>query len=217
VVGRHQLGDDVILGLEATPLDHLGEVGFELRLRHTRVDLARDGAHDVVRPLPEDAAVFARDAQHLGDDDHRYRDGVLLDQVRPAELQHGIDPLPCELAHQRIAGLDGAWREGPRDDGAKAGVIGRIRLQDRGDGRFHTLRARTPGRREVLPVLGDVLDVVVAADDEESVLLDLEHRRLALEQLVVREWVRDDRGIERVVGVERESRHALRPRFWLAV
>jgi hypothetical protein len=56
-------------------------------------------------------------------------------------------------------------------------------------------------------------DIVLAAEYEEAILLDFVHCRILQQQAVVRERIRDDRGVERIVGVEpgsglvNDSRH----------
>jgi hypothetical protein len=89
-----------------------------------RVDLVH--AHDRLGPVPQLGGVGRRDAQQLGDDEHRQRLGVPGDQVELAV--HVLEQGRRELAHPRTQPLDVAAVERRRDRAPQPGVLGRLVL-----------------------------------------------------------------------------------------
>jgi hypothetical protein len=78
------------------------------------------------RPRTQGAALVARYAQQVADHLHRHRGGEVGDQVGAAIDGHGLDEVIDQAGDRDLHVGDGAWREGPGDDPAHAGVQGRI-------------------------------------------------------------------------------------------
>jgi hypothetical protein len=105
--------------------------------------------------------VGLRHAEHLGDDGHRQRLGDHADQVERAGLQRLVDQPVGHLLHGVAQPLDRPRGEGPADQPAQAGVLGRLDVE-------HPVADDVPERRVLRRLLrpahlGVRRDVQVAA------------------------------------------------------
>ncbi len=84
-----------------------------------------------VGPGQEHRTVRSRHAEQIRDHGDRERLGELAEEVERLALHQRIEQLRRDLLDRRTHVLDGAGREGPRDQRPQAGVVGRLEIEQR--------------------------------------------------------------------------------------
>ena len=165
------------------------------------------GADDGVRPALEVVAALGLDAEDLGDDGDRQRDGEVVRRGPSRRMgTTRVEQVSRDLADARLHLGDHARREGAVHEVAQVGVVGRIGVDDRARAAARRAPRPMPRGREDLRILEDVADVVVAADRPEA------HVRLHDGRLLAQARVGGVRvGLElRGEGVEFDHRGSIR-------
>jgi hypothetical protein len=200
-LGLHEHAHQVVRGLGAPGLDDGGGVGHVLAVGvggvhdHVVGGAAALRLEHVVGPAEQVAAVLGGHAQHVADHHHRQQRGDVVDEVALAALDHRVDDLVAHLAH--LVGLVAhpAGGEAAVDQLAPAPVLGVVHVD------HHRQRPvvgpDAPGVRERGRVLGDGLDVGVAADAPHLAGLVPVDRRVGAQPGVERV---DVAGVERAVA-----------------
>ncbi len=202
-LGVHQLGHDVVGGVLDAPVEVLGEhLAVDEVLRHL-LGLARLGAQPRVALVAHRLLVALGDAEQHADHAHRHLRAEVGDEVEPGFADERVEALRAVLADLRLERVDLPGREHAREQAPVDGVRRRV-LEDEDagrhlDARLDDLEDAAPSRDVGVPVDQRALDVVVAAQRVEVVLLVVVERRLLPEPGEHRVGVGVDPHVVRVV------------------
>ena len=122
----------IVLRLGATLLDDRREIGIEIGggalgiLAFRLADGRFENARAAVGPAPEPGAVFRRDPQHLGDDDHRQRLGDRLHEVEAGQVLDAVQKLVHQAPDMRLQRIDRPRRERLAHQRTQAAVVRRV-------------------------------------------------------------------------------------------
>jgi hypothetical protein len=132
-----QLTHDVVAGLMATVLEHLGQQPSELPVSLDQAGHVRDGlrsgegAADRGAVAGEGSAVGVRNPEEVGDDRDRQGRGQAGDQVPGTVGRDPVQEVVDHLLDPRAVPGDGVRSEGGRDEPAQPRVVRWVELEQR--------------------------------------------------------------------------------------
>lgn len=168
-----QEAEQVVGRVGAAAIDVLAEVGVDLQEGPSAdLRIGRSDLEQLVQPEPELIAVLLGQAEHASDDEDRDVLGVGRGGVELGDVPDPVERVATDLAGDRLPSIDLARGEGGKEHSPGHGMLRWVACDRRGDageilGR--RLVDQDGARREVLRVIRDGGDLVVASDEVRPV------------------------------------------------